>query len=352
MSGRVFLPSDADTVPLVNHWVVLHQVKAQGGDAVDSSRTDRFGVYQLRAPERDTAAVYLASVRYRGIAYFSVPVHAIGITTDTASTLFVYDTSSVEPLVTTAQRQIVVRAPESNGTRSVLELIVLRNQGTLTRITNDTAHPVWQSAIPPGAVNLQAGDSDISAAAVYRRGDSVAVLAPVEPGEKRIVFSYLLPPATSRVSFPIDQAVGRLQVLIEDTTAIVEEGPVAYLGVEAVERLRLANFEGLTVPMGSTVVFRLSNPGFAMTELAPFVVVVAALALFGGLWWWWRRRAPVAAVLGDDPDVLAGQIALLDDAIEARAASATDAEQAAYAKRRAELKAQLVAALARRGPQS
>jgi hypothetical protein len=342
------VPSEADTVPLANHWVVMHQITMQGGAAVDSARTDRLGVYQLRAPTRDTAAVYLASVRYSGIAYFSTAVHAIEITTDTAATLFVYDTSSVAPPVETAQRQIVVRAPESNGARPVLELILLRNRGMLTRITSDTAQPAWQTAIPPGAVDFQVGDSDVSTAAVYRRGDSVAALAPIEPGEKRVIFSYVLPPGESRVSFPIDQAVERLQVLIEDTTAALVEGPIAYLGVEPVERLRFANFEGLTVPAGATVAFRLSNRPFVVEGLTPFVMIVASLAMVAAMWWWWRR-APATGVVVDDPDVLANHIAQLDYDFEAHAESATDVQRDAYTRHRAELKARLTAALARHG---
>jgi hypothetical protein len=348
LGGRVYVPSEADTVPLVNHWVVMHQVTMQGGEAVDSGRTDQFGVYQLRAPERDTAAVYLASVTYSGIAYFSTAVHARGITTDTAATLFVYDTSSVAPPVETAQRQIVVRAQESNGARPVLELILLRNRGTLTRVTSDTARPAWQSAIPPGAVDFQVGDSEMSAAAVYRRGDSVAALAPIEPGEKRIIYSYVLPPGESLVSFPIDQAVGRLQLLVEDTTATLEEGPIAYVGVESVEQLRFANFEGLTVPAGATVTLRLSNRPFVVEGIMPFVMIVAALAMLAVLWWWWRR-VPAAALVADDAEILASQIAQLDDAFEAHRDSATAGEREAYARRRAELKARLTAALARHG---
>jgi hypothetical protein len=49
--------------------------------------------------------------------------------------------------------------------------------------------------------------------------DSVALDAPIAPGEKRVIFSYLLPTAENRVSFPISDSIEVLNLLVEESTA-------------------------------------------------------------------------------------------------------------------------------------
>ena len=71
VSGRVLLGGPRGA-PLEGSWVVLHRVTMGGGGApIDSVRTDARGAFALTVARPDTAALYVASTWYGGIAYFS-----------------------------------------------------------------------------------------------------------------------------------------------------------------------------------------------------------------------------------------------------------------------------------------
>ncbi len=344
LSGHVYSVVDRDTTALANQWVVLHQVNAAGGAPVDSGRTDRFGGYFVRAPDRDTSAVYIASVGFRGITYFSPPVSAVQFTTDTAETVFVYDTSSAGPELTVAQRYVVVRSPEVDGSRAVLELVTLQNAGTVTRVSSDTTRPVWRGSLPDGAVGLEIGQGDVSPEAFFLQGDTLALVAPFPPGEKQLVFAYTLP-ARRAVVVPVDPAVARMEVLIEDEAELVE-GPLERVGNQLMDSLNFARFAGEEIPAGTSLSFEVARPPLNPLQFWWVVVAAAAVAFLATLVVWWRRL-PMAANM-DDPQVLAARIAALDESFDAKQ-TPSPAERAAYEKNRGELKARLTAALAKRG---
>ena len=160
------------------------------------------GRYRLQASEFDSTAIYVVSAEHDGIAYFTLPIRPSGEDAGTAEPLLVYDTSSTVPELHLAQRHVIVRPRSSEGTFRVLEILVLENRGRLTRISPDSVTPVWLGAIPEGAIQFQVGESDVSDQAVTRRGDSVAVIAPVphrslrRPG--RLVFARQRPHVVGR----------------------------------------------------------------------------------------------------------------------------------------------------------
>ncbi len=349
VSGRVVHGGGADSVPVPNAWAVLHQVTMSGGGPVDSARTDARGRYQVRSARRDSAAVYIVSVTYAGIAYFTRPLHAgRGATTGTAGALAVYDTSSTSPLIQAAQRHIIVRRPEPDGSHHVLELLVLRNVGTVTRISPDTTRPVWQGALPQGAMQLEVGESDVSSEAVYRRGDSIAVAAPVPPGDKQVVVSYILPRSSRRFDLTLDQPVARFNVLVEDSAATLEGGALERMGNESIEGTSFVRFARNDLAAGRRVVVVLSRTAPGVGIWWWLVPALAAAALAGGLVLVWRRTLPSPAIgVPANPDAIAAQIAALDAAFESRP-DAAPAERGAYQRRRAELKARLEDLLARR----
>ncbi len=340
VTGRVVRVTERDSVPLPGQWAVLHEVTPAGGGPVDSARTDAAGRYALRAAARDTLARYLVSVSYAGIANFTEPLRFPSVRSDTAGVLAVYDTSSVAPPIRLSQRHLVVREREADGSRRVIELWVLENAGRRTRVAPDTTRPVWQGLLPAGAIQFEVGESDMSDRAVFRHGDTVSVAAPVPPGERQLLVSYLMPRTMRELVIPFDQPVGRVNVMLEDTTATVE-GPVTLSGVEELERLLVRRYEGEKIA-GGAVVVRFGQAPFSPAAYWWVPVLIAALAMAGSLVWWWRRTqaAPVAA---DDPQVLAAQIAALDAAF-------TDVDSDEYRRRRAELKDRLSRVLKEREP--
>lgn len=346
VSGHVqSINPPADTVPLVSTWVVLHQVSASGGGPVDSGLTDVDGGYLLRAPVLDTASIYLVSVDYRGINYFGSPVRATsGYTMDTSETVIVYDTTSVGEPLSLAEKHVVVRAPDADGSRPVLELLVIENRNGLTRVSADSTRPVWEGALPEGVLALEIGESDFSPQTIVRRGDTIIVTAPVPPGEKQLVYAYTLPADQAVLRIPVDQPVGRFQVLLEDTAATVLSPFLDPRGMEQMDVVRFARYEG-TVPVeGTTVEVRFSRPAWKIGDLWWLVVTAAALAMAMALVAALRRPRVVPAT--GDANVLAARIAELDRRFAATGKAATPGQRRAYQQERDALKTQLAEALA------
>jgi len=283
--------------PLSGTWAVLEAVRPQGrGGPVDSVRTGAAGEFHVAIPHVDTAAFYVVSNWYRGIAYFSEPVPVTGGAA-TLQPIFVYDTSSTGPPIEVARRLVTIQRPkETDGTRSVLEFVELHNPGTTTRITNDTMRPVWSGGLPHGTIQFDVGQGDIPPDAVDERGDSVLVVGPIPPGDpKQLSYTYTLPATTRRFELPIDQVTGELDLLLEDTTTVVRGPGLDMGGVQAVDQHRFARYRGMTVPAGTSIEFDFPNPPFRVQTLVPEVVGAAGLALLFGLVVALRRPPPELA---------------------------------------------------------
>ncbi len=352
VTGRIVLGTETDSMPLVDRMAVLHVVGLQGGRPVDSMLTDSNGEYRLLSPTRDTTAGYLVSVEHDGVGYFSEPFGARDQASASASTIVAYDTSHTRPDITVLERHIIIRSPTEDGTRRVLELIGLGNDGFLTRIADDSTRPVWQGAIPAEALQFEVGQSDISPQMIFRSGDSVAVIAPLSPGAKQILISYLLPESVGTLTIPVDQPVRDMNIMLEDTSATIEEGPFRLMGIEELERVSLFRYSATGVQPGTPITVQFASPPFAIAELWWIIVPIAALTLGGVLYWWLRNQpvtAPSAVVhTATGSEQLARQIAQMDQEFEANQATMSGAERGAYRRRRAELKTRLTEMLAMR----
>jgi hypothetical protein len=323
--------------------VLLHRVGRARQGPIDSVLTDGRGRFRF-VFQPDTGSLYLLSARYGGIEYFSSPVHTNPERPDTAIPLFVYDTSSRAPVEVQAHH-IVVPRPGDDGSRSVLELFVLRNSGLRARVGADSARPAWSAPLPAGSLGLQLGESDLSPEAVSRRGDSVYVFAPIAPGEKQLALQYAIPGDQSVVSFPMGAASGRLNLLVEGPVASVSGAPVALADSQLIEGRMFQRWTG-TVPRGALV--RVGLLGSRRTPLAVLAGLVGGMALALLLAGWLlvaRSRARSAAA---PPDILLASIAALDVRYLGREGEVPTDEWATYRAERARLKAELEASLAAR----
>ena len=281
VAGRVV--RDTTQRPVPRHWVVLHAMTRGGGGPVDSMRTDAAGRYAFKVGKVDPEAVYVVSAQYAGLAHFSEPIVLAGRLTADFGTLAVFDTTSGGPPIRVSLRYINIGAAREDGTYDVLEAIELQNPGSRTRVPADSA-PVWQGTIPPGVVQFQVGESDVSAEAVSRRGDTVMVFGPISPGgSKQLSFAYTAPATMRELHVPIDQPIGEVLLLVEDTTALVTAPGLERLAVQELEGHRYARYR-LTAPApGVDVAVALPLPRFRADRLVPWIVGVAALALLIGL---------------------------------------------------------------------
>jgi len=282
VSGRVLYGPAGR--PLARTRVVLHQV-SMGGDGrpIDSTSTDAQGRYTLTIRRPDSTALYVVSSWHAGIAYFSEPVVPSRSTSVPLRALYVYDTSSAGPAVRVARRLMTVAKLKRDGSRDVLELLELENPGPATRVAADTLRPTWAGAIPAAAIQFQVGQGDLSARAVTLRGDSVAVFGPIPPGErKQLSYAYVLPATARRVDLPIDQPTAEVDLLLEDTAAVVRAARLDSLGVERIEGRRFARYRTPALGAGAQLAIAFSDRPLAPEALVPFVVGLAALALVAG----------------------------------------------------------------------
>jgi hypothetical protein len=263
--------------------VVLHQVSmGGGGQPIDSTRTDARGSYTLTIRRPDSGAIYVVSSWHAGIAYFSEPI-APGRSPSRVRPLVVYDTSSTGPAVRVVRRLVTVAKQKRDGSRDVLELVELENPGAATRVARDTLVPTWAGALPPAAIQFRVGQGDVSPQVVTRRGDSVAVYGPLPPGErKQLSYTYVLAATVHRVSLPIDQPTDEVDLLLEDTAAVVTAGKLDSLGAEDVGGRRFARYRTPPLAAGAALAVGFTERRFAPESLIPFIVAIAGVVLAVG----------------------------------------------------------------------
>ena len=284
-----------DSVPLRGAWAVLHRVTRDAGGPVDSVRTDAAGRYRMRLPRpraaADSGAVYVVSTWYDSLAYFSLPLNVLGRPAVRVEDLVVYPTTQHAPPIHLARRLVTIARPAADGTRDVLEILELENTGLTTRITDDTLAPTWAGAIPATAVQFRGGQGDISPEAMKLVGDRVFVLGPIPPGHvKQLSYGYVLPAGATGIALPIDQPTRDLNLLVEDTTAVVAAPGVESLGVQEIEQRRFAAYRAGPVAAGDRVTIGLPRGAFRPQTLLPYVIALFAAAMAGALVWALRRK--------------------------------------------------------------
>lgn len=266
-------------------WVILHRVQRSGPSGpIDSTRTTPDGGFRFTVAQADTNAVYVASSWYDGIAYFSDPVPMGRRTSVMFQPIIVYDTTTGGPPIEVSHRLVTVAKPKADGTRAVLELLALENTGTATKVALDSTRPNWKGAIPPEGIQFEVGQGDISPEAVGLSNDTVLVFGPIPPGgPKQLNYSYVLPATTQQLSLPIDQHLGELLLLLEDTTTGVLAPGVEAMGIEEIEHRRFASYRASDLARGADVVLTFPARAFSVQSLLPYVIGLVGLALVAGL---------------------------------------------------------------------
>jgi hypothetical protein len=290
VSGRV-LRGGRDTVPLAGAWVVLHKVSRESGGAVDSARSDARGRYRILLRRPDSASVYVVSAWYDSLAYFSLPLNVIERPAVQVEDIMTFPTSVSGPPLRLARRLATVAGASEDGTREVLEILEIENPGVTTRITRDTLAPTWAGRVPEHAGQFRGGQGDISPEAMVFRNDSILVLGPIPPGPvKQLSYGYALPEGTRTLVIPIDQLTVELNLLIEDTAAVVHAPALESLGVQEIEQRRFAAYRAGPLEPGARVEILLPRAGFRAQTLLPYVIAVFAAGMVLALVWALRKR--------------------------------------------------------------
>lgn len=338
ISGRTSRVQGADTAPVGGVLITLHRVSRTAQGVIDSTTTGSDGRFLFRAAG-DTTAIYLVSASYAGIEYFAEPVRLPGAH---GISIVVSDTSSTAP-VRLGTRHLIIRPPDESGSRAILDLFSIRNDGPDTRIGRDSSSPSWQIVLPAGALQPEVQEGDVSPSAVRFRGDTVDVLAPIAPGAKNMMLSYRLPVSEDRPAWiaPADS----FDVLVEEQGATVHG---AGLEPAAAVELMGSTLRRWTAapPTGGVAEVEFSGGAAVFGRLLYWLVGLVGVALAAGAVWALRKNPSTAAQASAPlPADLVGEIARLDARYAGSRDRVGEAEWAAYEAERARLKA---AALARR----
>jgi hypothetical protein len=340
VSGRVLT---ADSVPVPGTRVVLHQVGQRKQGPIDSIRADRRGRFSFGLPP-DTSAFYLASARYAGIEYFSSPLPTNPATPDSGARIVVYDTSSAAP-VTLETRHLVVTRPGEDGSRGILDLIILRNSSHLTRIAPDTLRPSWSVPLPRGTEGLEVSEGDVSPDAVARRGDSLMITAPLAPGQRELTIQYRVPSGRRVLELPISGRGVTVNVLIEEREVKLVSAGLALADSQVIQGRSFRRWTG-TLSAGIIRII-LPSAGQAPSRLLAALVAAFGLGLAGAGWYLYSQRLKQPAPVPNAN--LVDAIAALDARYQGREAETPAEEWSSYQRERARLKADLQSSLAAGG---
>jgi hypothetical protein len=274
VSGRVVRATATDTVGVPGVQVMLHAVGRTRQGPVDSTVAGPNGEFRFRF-RADTSSVYLLSSGWAGIEYFSTPVRSVPTLPDTGLLLVVSDTSSAAP-VGVVSRHIVIGKPRADGIRAALEIVVLQNNGPLTRVAKDSLQPTWTTRLPSRAFGFQPGEGDVSADALAFQDGAVQLFAPIAPGEKQLLYTYQLPSAPGTVRIPLQEPVGAMNILLEEFDRTVTGGAIEQGDSQAIEGRSFRQWSG-AVPAGSVIAIHF--PSIGNRWVLPALVSAVALSL-------------------------------------------------------------------------
>lgn len=334
-------------MPVAGQWVVLHRVGADRAAPLDSVRSGADGGYRFRyALSGRPDALYFVSSTYRGIAYFSAPLRA-AVERGGDADLVVYDTTSDVASLRVQGRHLVVSAPRGSK-REIAEIFEIENEGTRTVVPRDSTHPLWAAHFPPRAESLAVAPGDLTAGAVAFREGRADVFAPISPGVRQLVVTYLLDADAFPLTVPMERPISLLEVLLEEPRAMVDGARLTETSPAEIDGRSFRRFVANEVP--ASAVLRVSAPapsGGGQNQTAMRVLaVVMALAMGAALVAWSSRRRqqrrfappPLAQPLAPSA-VMIAELAALDAHFERN----PDAD---YERSRAALKERIASALA------
>jgi len=341
IAGHTVRVQARDTLPQTGVTVTLHRISRTAQGAIDSTVVGADGAFRFRL-RGDSGAIYLVSARYAGIEYFGEPIRPPGAE---GIRIVLSDTSSTAP-VRLGGRHVIIRPPGPTGTRAVLDLLSLRNDGPDTRVGRDSLSAAWTMVLPAGATKLEVSEGDVSPSAVEFRGDTMLVLAPIAPGGKNLMVSYELPIGVGRPAWsaPADS----FDLLVEEPGAAVRGAGLTEVAPVELMGSTLRRWTAVSPPGGEGVVTFAGGPRASNLSLYLLVGTVA-LVLMAGAGLVLRRsgRPPPVRVAAAPPADLIGRVAALDARYLGRADKVPPEEWADYERERARL---MTAALARSRP--
>jgi len=338
-------------VPVSGQWVVLHRVGFDKAAPMDSARSDRTGRFRIHySPFGASDAIYFVSSRYNGIAYFSPPLRADSVRGGDADVI-VYDTTPDTTALRVEGRHFVLSSARA-GRREIAEVFEIDNEGTHTVVPRDSSSPLWTVHVPAAAESIAVAPGDIAAGAVVVRRGRAEVFAPMSPGVRQLVLTYLLPQKAFPLSLPLEHPTSVLEVLLADPRANVQGAGLREVPPAQIEGRMFRRFLAQNGLANAVVRIEATAPPGQNRWALRILAIVVGLALLAGLLFWRVRQGAVLRRSTRDPeaapnslDQLIRELASLDSRFE-RDTNASVEKRDAYDRERAQLKDRISRALA------
>jgi hypothetical protein len=193
---------------------------------------------------------------------------------------------------------------------------------------------------------LQVSESDVSADAVRRTGDSLIISAALAPGEKQLTIQYQVPRERQEIELPLQSPGLQLNVLTEEAAVRVVGPGITPADSQVIQGRAFRRWTGTLTKAG---VLRLVLPGNGSTPRWLLAALVGALGLglLGAGWYAFAgHRTQTPAVRSAQ---LLNAIATLDARYLGRQEATPAGEWSLYQAERARLKGELESSLAAEG---
>lgn len=313
--GRV-VNASYDDRPLARWEVILHAYSETGEESLLEVRTDDEGLFSFKELPVGPDKVYLLSVEYVEVEYFSDPVLLTAEAPEQPVILRVYESSADASRLEVVSHHLIINAGEK-GLR-VEEFIMVRNADSFTY--TGEGGPTLRFSLPEGAANLEIGRG-LSEENASVRKNTVSFFVPVTPETLQISYLYDLPVRTSSYLLRriMDYPTARFDVFLSllGTTMISDQlASQEPFQVEDREYLRLS---GGDLTAGTDIELYLEDLPRRWMKALQMSLFIAAAFVFAGLLLYAslrRRRRPAAgrnAGLLKERNVLIAEIADLDD---------------------------------------
>jgi hypothetical protein len=332
-------------VPVARQWVVLHRVGSDRASPVDSVQSGPEGRYRIPyRVEGSGDALYFVSSRYQGIAYFSPPLRSDTVRGGDADVI-VYATTTDTASLHLQGHHIVMSTPRGRR-REIAEVFEIDNDSTMTVVARDSVTPLWSAYVPPEAESVSVAPGDVGAGALSFKRGRADVFAPISPGVRQLVLTYLLPVDAFPVAYPLQRPTAVLEVLVEESRATVEGARLGEVRAAAIEGRTFRRFLARDVPANAVVRLDAPTPSGGSQPAMRVLAVVIALIMIGAIGFWYMRRRGAAVVSrAAVSDALIAELAALDARFE-RSGDASTESRAVYERDRSDLRARIERALA------
>jgi hypothetical protein len=337
-------------------------VTLQGYDSAQlavtlSAEVQADGSYLFNDVDMPSGRVFMASVVYKAAEFDSDVVHIQSERTlDMPITL--YD-SSTDPSALVADSVHVIFDFTQQGTVQVIELLVITNPTDKMIVAEQTGQPVLDFAIPTGATNLQVDEGELGER-YLQTASGIGDTGGIIPGSRQhqIGFAYNLPYTEKlELSIAIPLPANLVTFMLPNNAVKLQSSQLAASGQQSAQGMELNLYTADNIQAGSVINLTLSgNPSTAGPTsssqsnngiLIGAGVLAVAVGVSGFFIYRSRRRTAPAEPpeesgeeTAEDADALLDEIVALDDIH-----NAGKLPDAAYQKRRAELKEKLGKAL-------